>query len=59
MGQCQWTENATSDRTVYPVHPSRYTISTVDTPPLTDDGEDNDFGFNWDICLYGAAEYLP
>ncbi len=46
MGRCQWTENATSDRTVYPVHPSRYTISTVDTPTLTDDGEDNDFGFN-------------
>jgi hypothetical protein len=23
MGRCQWTENATSDHTVYPVHPSR------------------------------------
>jgi hypothetical protein len=55
MGRCQRMGNATSDHTIYPVHPSRYTISTVDTPPLTDNGEDNDFGFNWAICLDGAV----
>ena len=46
--------NATSDRTVYPVHTSRYTITTMDTSPLTEDGQDDDFGFEWDSDSCGA-----
>jgi hypothetical protein len=51
MERCRWMDNAILDRTVYPIHPSRYTITTTDTSPLTEDGQENDFGFEWSICL--------
>jgi hypothetical protein len=53
LGMERW--DSPTDRAVYPVHPSRYTITTEDTPPLTDDRQENDFGFNWLISLDGAV----
>ena len=54
MERCLWMGNATSDRTVHPVHASRYTITTMDTSHLTEDGQDDDFGFEWDSDSCGA-----
>jgi hypothetical protein len=43
LGMERW--NSPTDRTVYPVHPSQYTLTTEETPVLTDDRQENDFGF--------------
>ena len=53
LGMERW--DSPTDRAVYPVHPSRYTLTTEDTPALTDDRQENDFGFNWIISLDGAV----
>jgi hypothetical protein len=53
LGMERW--DSPIDRAVDPVHPSRYTITTEDTPPLTDDRQEIDGGFNWVISIDGAV----